>query len=308
MAKLSCILSLFFLTLFFSAPASLRAAQKIIQSDNIFQFARQYLDQKEYQKAIIEFDRFIYFFPDEGKVPEARYLIGLCYLESAQFEKARETFKKVYQRYYQSPYAGESLFLIGESYYRQGLWDESELYFKTIIQQYPYSELKSRAYYRIAWIQLKRNQWAEASATFRMVVDDSQIQENAQLLSQLSLEGEKLPHKNPTSAGVMAGFLPGLGHAYCGRYKDGTIAFLLNGLFIWAAVEAFKNENDVLGGILVALELGWYVGNIYSAVNVAHKYNRKKRDDFRRGLPDSLQLNLFSARKGHVGLALTVPF
>jgi len=307
MAKLSCILSLFLIFLF-STPASPHAAQKIIQSDDLFLFARQYLDKKEYHKAIIEFDRFIYFFPDEEKVPEARYLIGLCYLESGQFEKARETLKQVYQGFKKSPYAGEALLLLGESYYRQGLWDESELYFRTITLQYPFSDMKSRAYYRIAWIQLKRNQWSEASMTFRMVEDDSQIRENARLLSQLSLEGEKLPYKNPTSAGVMAGILPGLGHAYCGRYKDGAIAFLLNGLFIWAAVEAFNQDNNVLGGILVALELGWYVGNIYSAVNVAHKHNRKKRDDFRRGLPDSLQLNLFSARKGHLGLALTVPF
>jgi len=307
MAKQSCILSLL-ITIVFSAPAPLLADQKIIQSDGIFQFARQYLDQKEYQKAIIEFDRFIYFFPDEEKVPEVRYLIGLCYLESAQFEKSRETLRKVYESYGESPYAGEALFLLGESYYRQGLWDESELYFRAIIQQYPHRELKSRAYYRIAWIQLKRNQWADASTTFRMAEDDSQFQENARLLSQLSLEGEKLPYKNPTSAGIMAGLLPGLGHAYCGRYKDGAIAFVLNGLFIWAAVEAFTQDSNVLGGMLVAVELGWYVGNIYSAVNVAHKHNRKKRDDFRRSLPDSLQLNLFSARKGHLGLALTVPF
>lgn len=292
----------------FSAPVPLLADQKVIKSDEIFQFARQYLDQKEYQKAIIEFDRFIYFFPDADKVPEALYLKGLCYLESSQFEKSREILRKVYERYRDSPYAGEALFLTGESYYRQGLWDESELYFRTIIQQYPSGELKSRAYYRIAWIQLKRNQWAEASTTFRMAEDDSQIQDNARLLSQLSLEGENLSFKDPTSAGIMAGLLPGLGHAYCGRYKDGVIAFVLNGLFIWAAVEAFRQDNNVLGGILVALELGWYVGNIYSAVNVAHKYNRKKRDDFRRGLPDSLQLNLFSSLKGNLGLALTVPF
>lgn len=307
MVKQSFILSLFIVLIFFAPPLVL-ADQKYIQSDDILQFARQYLEKKEYQKAIIEFDRFVYFFPDEEKVPEARYLTGFCYLESAQFEKSREILEKVYEDYRESPYAGEALFLIGESYYRQGLWEESELYFRTIIQLYPHKELKNRAYYRIAWIQLERNQWTEASSTFRMAEEDSQIQENARLLSKLSLDGEKLPHKNPTSAGVMAGLLPGLGHAYCGRYKDGAIAFVLNGLFIWAAVEAFKQDNNVLGGILVAVELGWYVGNIYSAVNVAHKYNRKKRDDFRRGLPDSLQLNLFSARKGNLGLALTVPF
>jgi hypothetical protein len=68
----------------------------------------------------------------------------------------------------------------------------------------------------------------------------------------------------------------------------------VNGLFIWAAVQAFQSDQDVLGGILTFIELGFYSGNIYSAVNAAHKYNRKVRNDFRGNLKDRLDLNLFA--------------
>ncbi|MEE9610697.1 MAG: hypothetical protein V3W19_05565, partial [Desulfatiglandales bacterium] len=96
-------------------------------------------------------------------------------------------------------------------------------------------------------------------------------------------------------------------HVYSNRYKDGLAAFLLNGLFILAAVEAFDEDLNVLGGMLIFLELGWYTGNIYSAVNTAHKYNRKARNDFRRSLPDRLNLNLFTTRDG-LGVALKIDF
>jgi hypothetical protein len=64
----------------------------------------------------------------------------------------------------------------------------------------------------------------------------------------------------------------------------------------------------VLGGILAALEVGWYTGNIYSAVNCAHKYNRKNQEDFRKGLTDQFDLHLFVADRNRVGLVLQYRF
>jgi hypothetical protein len=49
-------------------------------------------------------------------------------------------------------------------------------------------------------------------------------------------------------------------------------------------VEAFEHKNYVVGGILTFFELGWYSGNIYSAVSGAHKYNRNKKKEYLDGL------------------------
>ena len=47
---------------------------------------------------------------------------------------------------------------------------------------------------------------------------------------------------------------------------------------IIAAWEAFDNDNEALGSLLTLFEIGFYTGNIYSAVNAAHKYNKKQKD------------------------------
>lgn len=284
------------------------SAQIIIDSDEQFRFAEQTMEQGDYLRAVFEFERFIHFFPGHEKVPRARLLIGISYLKAGDFEAARKVFDAVQRDYTGNLVGGKALLLMGESYFRQGIFKEAEYYFQRVVETYPQTELKNTAVYRLGWCRMHTRQWRDASETFKSVGSGSPLYASSQDLAQRSLDGETLPYKNPTTAGVLAGVLPGLGHVYCNRYKDGAVAFLLNGLFIWATVESFNNDNDVLGAILAFASVGWYTGNIYSAVNSAHKHNRKVKDDFLQGLPDSMNIGLLATRQGHLGLTLSFRF
>jgi tetratricopeptide (TPR) repeat protein len=292
--------------LFQASPAL--SDQIVINSDDQFQFAQDLMEGGKYQRAVAEFERFIHFFPKDEKVPKARYLIGLCHLESMAYESARRVLEEVKKDYSHTPLGGEALFFIGESYYRQGVFGEAAYYFQMLIDRHPQPEIRNAGLYRLAWSRMQLGKWQEASDTFKMVERGTRLYSRSLGLSQRSLEGEVLPYKDPAAAGVMAAIIPGLGHAYTNRYKDATVAFLLNGLIIWAAIESFDRDHDVLGGILTFVGLGFYTGNIYSAVNTTHKYNRKVKDDFLRGLNDKVDINLFTSKKGHLGLALTIYF
>jgi TolA-binding protein len=301
------IFTLCAVTIPWATPVTLKANQIVIDSDDQFQFALQTLELGEYQRAVVEFERFIHFFPDSEKVPRARYLIGAAYLKGKQFEAARNVLLEVYEAYSHKILGGKALLLVGESYFAQGISDEAKFYFKRVIQEFPLPELTNPAYYRLGWSRMQSDQWLEASETFKLIEKKSPLYPSAFDLAEESLNGNQLPYKSPTTAGVMAIF-PGLGHAYLGRYKDGLVALLLNGLTIWAAVEAFDSDLNVLGGLLVALEVGWYAGNIYSAVNGAHKYNRKIRDDFRQNLPDRFDIEYSKNRTVPLGLSFKINF
>jgi len=289
-------------------PAASHSSSIVIDSDDQFRFAEQAMEKGEYMRAVVEFERFIHFFPGHEKVPRARLLVGMCYMKARDFESARKIFDGVHRDYTGNLPAGKALLLMGETYYRQGIFKEAEYYYRQVAETYPQPELKNSAIYRLGWCRMHTRNWRDASETFKIVARSSPLYEPSRDLAERSMEGETLPYKDPTTAGVLAGVLPGLGHAYCNRYRDGAVAFLLNGLFIWAAVESFNNDHDVLGGILVFAELGWYSGNIYSAVNSAHKHNRKLKDDFLKTLPDSLNLGLLATREGHLCLTLSFSF
>lgn len=282
--------------------------QITIDGNDQFDFGRSLMKKGEYDKALGEFERFIHFFPRDPKVPKAHYLMGMCHLKAREHEKARDIFSRTYSSYPDTPFAAKSLFLIGESYYEQGALKEAERYFTQVKEKYPLMDLNNMALYRLGWTKMRVNRWRDASELFSEVEKESPLYDSSLQLAQQSLTGETLPYKSPECAGTLAAILPGLGHAYVSRYKDAAIAFLLNGLFIWAAVESFQQDHEVLGGILTFLELGWYTGNIYSAVNVTHKHNRKMQNEFRGTLKDRLDLKLFTAGEGHVGLAFRFRF
>ena len=90
---------------------------------------------------------------------------------------------------------------------------------------------------------------------------------------------DELPTKSPALSGTLS-IIPGGGQLYCNRYEDALIAFALNAGFIWAAADAFDNEQYGLGGLLSFVGLGFYLGNIYGAVNDAHKYNQAQTGRF----------------------------
>jgi tetratricopeptide (TPR) repeat protein len=266
------------------------------------------MDKGEYNRAVGEFERFIHFFPDAPQIPTAHYLIGMCYLKDSSYEEAREIFFHIIRSDPDSTRAGKALFLIGESYYQQGVSGEAEHYFGQVAEKYPHLDLKSVAFYRLGWTKMQAGRWRNASKFFNKVEKESPYYDSSMELVEQSLRGETLPYKMPVFAGSLAALIPGLGHAYVSRYRDAVVAFLLNGIFVWAAAESFHQDHEVLGGVLTFLELGWYTGNIYSAVNVAHKHNRKVQNDFRKSLKDRLDIHLLTAKEGHIGMALTFRF
>lgn len=280
----------------------------IIHSDQQFAFAESCMDKGDYDRAIDEFERFIYFFPRDRRVPLARHLIGICYMKDGRYREARKVFLRTVGDDPEGPFAGKALFLIGESYYEQGAPEEASYYFGQVLDRYPTGRLENAARYRLGWTRMQENRWQEASDQFSKVARTSTLYDSARVLSTESLKGEELPYKDPVSAGIMAGVIPGLGHVYVSRYKDALVAFLLNGLFIWATIESFNQDHNVLGGILAFFEAGWYAGNIYSAVNVTHKWNRKVRDGFRKGLIDRFDLHLLASKRGPEGVALSFRF
>ncbi|MFH0907656.1 MAG: hypothetical protein V1929_02705, partial [bacterium] len=61
--------------------------------------------------------------------------------------------------------------------------------------------------------------------------------------------------------------------------RDTTLgAFVICGLTVAGAIVAFDQEEPVAGATLSAFGLIWYSGNIYNAVNGAHRYNRRQRE------------------------------
>jgi len=278
----------------------------VIKADDQFQFAERYFAKGEYYRAIGEYERFIHFFPKDPRVALAMYKVGLSYQKGERFTQAVQAFHALIEKHGDTQLATKSYFRMSESYVKLKQFGEALTALDSLIRQSLDLDVKDEAYYKQGWIYLEMDEWEKARASFAAINPKNKDSYRLKQLSDDINKRQSLKSKSPTTAGWLA-VLPGAGHLYCERYRDALIAFLLNGAMIYAAYEAFDHDNEALGGLITVFEIGLYSGNIYSAVNSAHKYNRKQKRDFFQYLKEHSILEA-SAIRLHQGQALALSY
>lgn len=234
----------------------------------------------DFYRAITEYQRFLYFFPRSPRAEEALWKIAQAYFNGRKWDEAIDAAHQLTRRFPDSAYAAEASLLEGRSFAEKKEFERARLFFQNVAQRAPGTALADEARRQIALTYIKEERWREAAQELRKIDKSSKLFPPAEAMARGLERISEVPRKSPVAAGVLAAVLPGAGHFYTERYRDGAIALGLNGAFIWGLVEAFEHKNYVLGGILAFFELGWYTGNIYSAVNGAHKYNRNQKDQY----------------------------
>lgn len=67
---------------------------QILDPDKVLSFADFLDEQKDYDRAITEYQRFLYLSPTCPKKNDIEFKIGLCYQKSGKYERAMEIFRK----------------------------------------------------------------------------------------------------------------------------------------------------------------------------------------------------------------------
>ncbi len=256
-----------------------------ISEEKQYDFALSLFNEGEYYRAITEWKRFIYYFPESELIDDATLYIGKSYLMGEKYDDAINKFKDFREAFPNSNLIPECLYSIGIGHLKKGEYHWARVFFEKIGREYPDNIWADKSIIITGWSYAKEGDFHKARDEIKPErVSDKNLRLMVEELSQEIEKGEGLPRKSPYTAGLLAAVLPGSGHFYLGRYKDGTVAFLLNASFIWGAVASFQQNNYAVGGILTFFEIGWYTGNIYSAVGAAHKYNRWEEDRFREDI------------------------
>ncbi|MCK9274736.1 MAG: tetratricopeptide repeat protein [Syntrophales bacterium] len=249
-----------------------------------FGFAESLFDEGDYFRAISEYKRFIFLYPSEASlIEDARYKIALSYYKAGQWQQAIEEFIAFIEAFPESSILPEAWYLKGKAEYQLNLLHEALLSFERALGP-GFPEFRNKVLFESALVLVELKEWEEAGKIFSRIPNQSIYGPSADKFLKGLRRIDHLPARSPVIAGALAAVLPGAGHVYTENYRDGAVAFILNGVFIWAAIELFDNGDDVAGGIVSFLELGWYSGNIYSAVSSAHKYNSRVEESFIEGL------------------------
>jgi tetratricopeptide (TPR) repeat protein len=285
------------------------AADPLTDADQILGFADALFRDGDYFRAITEYKRFLFLQPTDPRAGRVQLQIGLAYLRGQQWEDARQTFESMARHHPDAEIRREAALLSGDTDYQQGRYAQAIEALRPLADAHPHTPVGERARYLLGWSYLRTRQWPEAAGSFTAIDTASPLFPSAQALSEAAREAEQLPHKSPALAGLLSAAIPGTGHFYAGRFRDGAIALLLNGAFLAAGIEAVQSGNEAAAGLLLFFEAAWYSGSIYGAVNAAHKFNRDSEEQFLQSLERQHRSDLRSLGRVTPALVLVhIPF
>lgn len=283
------------MVLFFLGAVGQARGEGMADAEKQYAFGEKLQEEGDYYRAIGEYKRYIFLYPQGPRIEKALFRIAESYYRAEKWQEAIDGFKKFSAAYPESVLIPQVLYLQGLAEQQLKRFDDALLTFEGL-SQIPTEY--DRAVYQMALILVEKEDWEGARRLFARVPGESPLYDPAQRFSSGLGEFSHQPRKSPEIAGALAAVLPGAGHLYTERPRDALAAFLLNASFIWASLELFHHDNSVAGGIVAFFELGWYTGNIYSAVGSAHKYNERIRNDFLQNLKDRSSLTLYKGGEG----------
>jgi outer membrane protein assembly factor BamD (BamD/ComL family)/TM2 domain-containing membrane protein YozV len=278
--KYFCFVIILCFFLFFNLLSIANASnEQIVLADKQFAYAESLFAEGDYFRAITEYKRFSFFFPNNKLVEKSSFKIAECFFRAKRWQEAIDALTSFTGRYPQSLLLPEALYLKGICEKKMKRWYNALSTFNEIIISKS-NEFIDKAIYQSVVIYIEMDDLNKARQTLSLISPNSHLSESVKTISTGLDIVHTLPEKSPSLAGAFSAILPGAGLLYTERPMDALVAFLLNSTFICAAIELFQHDNYVAGGIVTFFEIGWYTGTIYSSVNSAHKYNKRMKDNF----------------------------
>ena len=239
-------------------------------------YAEQLFESGDYQAARLEYKRLLFHRPDTEFRDVADYRVAQSYYYQNRPERAEHLFREFLTVHPNSAFRFRSRLMIGQLHFDAGEYSLARTTLFELLHSIEDTEVMAAAHYLRGWCYVHTADWDKAIAELRRVntfQTDTLPGKNARRLADILLEKTPLPHKSPQMARWLSTVVPGSGQFYVGRVKEGVLAAVLGGTFIYLVADAIRERRyvDCAGISLVGWQFYW--GNRVEAQRFAAEYN-----------------------------------
>lgn len=273
---------IFFFSPFFLSVVSAGTPPDYYSPENVRKFADFLYEQGDYLRAVGEYQRYLFYEPQESEA--INYRIAICYRFSGKTDQAIQSFETLLRTYPDSEYISRIYYQIGATYFVMDHFDQATRFLHEALPRITDTRQHAEAEQLIGLSYLKQKRWSEASEVFKTLQasDMMSIREKAVVYHDYAEQGKHLSTRSPFLAGTLSTIVPGAGRLYTGRLGDALTSLFTVGFTGWQAYDGFRRDgiSSVKGWTLGTLCGIFYVGNIYGSVISARVYNRHVTDEF----------------------------
>ncbi len=247
-------------------------------SDPVLHTADKFFETGNYENAITEYKRFLFFHPHSESLSSVYYQLARAYFESGNFaaaiRAAQEACRQARDERQRFAYEIKTAVLaIGG-----GNYSLAEAMLLRLSTENAAPDLLARAAFFRAIAGLYAYKWRTAREAFAeyFALQPDSIQ--AAHIDSLLFEIQRLKLKSPSTAVWLSTFLPGMGQIYAGDWRKGFNAFVLNAGF--ASWVGYKLGHGYWGDAYVIYSFLWqryYFGNRYHARKIAEEFNEDRQ-------------------------------
>jgi tetratricopeptide (TPR) repeat protein len=177
--------------------------------------ADQFFKEGDYYRAITEYKRFLFFFPQSSRVEEALWKVAKSYFGGKKWDEAISACENLLKKIPTSSLKSEVLLLLGRAFAEKKEYSQARIFFQSVQEVSPGIPIEDEAHLQIALTYLKEEKWPEAANEFRKINKNSKLYPKGEYFAQGLDRIQEVPQKSPGMAGVLAAVLPGAGHLYC---------------------------------------------------------------------------------------------
>lgn len=229
---------------------------------NILKFADYLYCQKDYLRAVTEYESLLKF-PGISS-DTIRFKIALGFSKMGQFKEAEEGFNRLAVG---SSFSDEvRLELYKSRFFRSDFTSLREMFRGKVLLPDKYIEAVKSLYYT------------------SYLFDDATLPGKEEFISAFPsfaknememfyLRKSDPPYKSPVKAAILSAFIPGLGKAYAGEWGDGLTALIVTGILSYISYDNLKAHHNFRGYAAGGLAALFYAGNVYGSAAQAQIYN-----------------------------------
>ena len=271
-------ISLFFIVLFsFLCTLTLTAEQLPLS------IGSHLVMQGNYDAAITEYKRFLFFHPDDARVAEVYHNIGLAYKAQGLWTEAITALRMATQHATDSESKSEYQLELAVTLIASQNYDLAQLELIKVNMRTPSVQRYRRALFLRGVAYIYQFRWNEA----REVLKNWRADEKLDTLFDKAIDA---PQKSVKVARVLSTILPGVGQVYASNWRGGLNALLLNSalgfLTVDAALERHYTSALLWGGLAF---WRYYRGNTFRAGEAAERFNKQQTQQAAEAILQRLQ-------------------